>query len=217
MPAPADGRNDVGGQVTQPPPPGTARPGGRTAQNRAAVVEATLAELAEHGYDQTTMESVALRAGVHKTTVYRRWRTKERLVAEALEATAEVRIEVPDTGDLALDLQTLARGVRAVLMSTVGSAAVRTLVSGAQSSPEVARVLRTFWAGRLTKVIPIVERAVADGRLPQGTDAIELMKYLAAPLFHRVLVTAEPVTQEDADRAAAVVLVAAQAGVFVVI
>ena len=203
--------------MTQPPPPGTARPGGRTAQNRAAVVEATLAELAEHGYDQTTMESVALRAGVHKTTLYRRWRTKERLVAEALEATAEVRIEVPDTGDLELDLRTLARGVRAVLMSTVGSAAVRTLVSGAQSSPEVARVLRTFWAGRLTKVIPIVERAVADGRLPQGTDAIELMKYLAAPLFHRVLVTAEPVTQEDADRAAAVVLVAAQAGVFVVI
>ncbi len=203
--------------MTQPPPPGTARPGGRTAHNRAAVVEATLAELAEHGYDQTTMESVALRASVHKTTVYRRWRTKERLVAEALKATAEVRIEVPDTGDLALDLQTLARGVRAVLMSTVGSAAVRTLVSGAQSSPEVARVLRTFWAGRLTKVIPIVERAVADGRLPEGTDAIELMKYLAAPLFHRVLVTAEPVTQEDADRAAAVVLVAAQAGVFVVI
>ncbi|WP_433007196.1 TetR-like C-terminal domain-containing protein [Kribbella sp. CA-294648] len=106
---------------------------------------------------------------------------------------------------------------RAVLTSTVGSAAVRTLVSGAQDSPEVAQVLRTFWAGRLTKVIPIVERAVADGRLPQGTDAIELMKYLAAPLFHRVLVTAEPVTEEDADRAAAVVLAAARGGVFVVI
>lgn len=198
-------------------PPGTARPGGRTAQNRAAVVEATLAELAEHGYDQTTMESVAVRAGVHKTTVYRRWRTKERLVAEALEVTAAVQIEVPDTGDLALDLQTLARGVRAVLTSTVGSAAVRTLVSGAQASPEVAQVLRTFWAGRLTKVIPIVERAVADGRLPQGTDSIELMKYLAAPLFHGVLVTAEPVTNQDADRAAAAVLAAALAEVFVVI
>ncbi len=196
--------------------PGTARPGGRTAQNQAAVMEATLAELAERGYDQTTMESVALRAGVHKTTVYRRWRTKERLVAEALQATADVQIQVPDTGDLALDLQTLARGVRAVLTSTVGSAAVRTLVSGAQSSPEVAQVLRAFWAGRLTKVVPIVERAVADGRLPQGTDSIELMKYLAAPLFHRVLITGEPLTEADADRAAAVVLAAARAGEFVV-
>lgn len=196
--------------------PDSTRPGGRTAQNRAAVVEATLAELAERGYDQTSVESVALRAGVHKTTVYRRWKTKERLVAEALDATAAVQIEIPDTGDLALDLQTLARGVRGVLISTVGSAAVRTLVSGAQSSPQVAQVLRTFWSGRLTKVVPIVNRAVTDGRLPPGTDAIELMKYLAAPMFHRVLVTAEPVTEADADRAAAVVLAAAQAGAFVV-
>ena len=195
--------------------PDSTRPGGRTAQNRAAVVEATLAELAERGYDQTSVESVALRAGVHKTTVYRRWKTKERLVAEALDATAAVQIEIPDTGDLALDLQTLARGVRGVLISTVGSAAVRTLVSGAQSSPQVARVLRTFWSGRLTKVVPIVNRAVTDGRLPPGTDAIELMKYLAAPMFHRVLVTAEPVTEADADRAAAVVLAAAQAGAFI--
>lgn len=197
--------------------PESTRPGGRTAQNRVAVVEATLAELAERGYDRTSVESVALRAGVHKTTVYRRWRTKERLVAAALEAAAGVQIEIPDTGDLALDLRTLARGVRGVLISTAGSAAVRTLVSGAQSSPEVAQVMRTFWAGRLAKVAPIVQRAVADGRLPPGTDPIELMKYLAAPLFHRVLVTAEPVAEADADRAAAVVLVAARAGLFVVI
>jgi AcrR family transcriptional regulator len=213
MPAGSHRRNDVGGHVSIPESP---RPGGRTAQTRKAVVEATLAEFAEHGYDQTSVESVAVRAGVHKTTVYRRWRTKERLAADALEATAEIAIDIPDTGDLDNDLRILARSVRSLLTSTVGGGTVRALVSGAQSSPEVAQVLRTFWAARLARVMPIVDRAVADGRLPAGTDPVELLKYLAAPLFHRVLVTAEPVTEADAERAAAAVLAAARAGVFVV-
>ncbi|GAB2648347.1 TetR/AcrR family transcriptional regulator [Kribbella swartbergensis] len=193
---------------------GSARPGGRTARTRAAVFEATVAELAAIGYDQTSVEAIAQRAGVHKTTVYRRWGNKDQLVVEALEAAAEVFIDIPDIGNIEFDLRILARNVRVLLASTVGVAAVRALVSGAQSSPAVEQVLRRFWASRLARVAPIVERAVADGQLPAGTDPLEVMKHLAAPLFHRVLVTAEPVTEADADRAAAAVLAAARAGVF---
>lgn len=54
----------------------------------------------------------------------------------------------------------------------------------------------------------IVERAVSRGQLPHGTQPDELMRHLAAPLFHRLLVTAEPLTQATADQAAA------RAGVF---
>ncbi|WP_280305829.1 TetR/AcrR family transcriptional regulator [Nocardia neocaledoniensis] len=50
------------------------RPGGRTARNRALVLDAVLAELTEHGYDALTVDAVAARAGVHRATVYRRWR-----------------------------------------------------------------------------------------------------------------------------------------------
>lgn len=194
--------------------PGTVRPGGRTARTRAQVFEATLTELASSGYDQFSVDAVARRAGVHKTTVYRRWRTKDQLIVEALDETAQNRIEVPDTGDLDHDLRTLARAVRALLASPVGGATVRALVSGAQASPEVAQILRRFWTTRMSRVGAIVERAVSRGELPAGTDSDELMKYLAAPLFHRVLVTAEPLTQAMADRAAAAALAAARAGVF---
>jgi hypothetical protein len=72
--------------------------------------------------------------------------------------------------------------------------------------------VRRFWATRLAPVGPIAERAVARGQLPQGTDPDDLMRYLAAPLFHRLLVTDEPLTQATADQAAA--LAAARAGVF---
>jgi hypothetical protein len=104
--------------------------------------------------------------------------------------------------------------VLAILTSRDGAATVRALVAGAQSSPEVGRVVRRFWATRLAQVGPLVDRAVARGQLPQGTDPDDLMRYLAAPLFHRLLVTAEPLTQATADQAAAAALAAARAGVF---
>jgi hypothetical protein len=135
-------------------------------------------------------------------------------VAEALEAAADSRIQVPDSGDVDHDLRALARAVLAILTSRDGAATVRALVSGAQGSPAVGRVLRRFWAARLAQVGPIVQRAVSRGQLPPETNPTELMKYLAAPLFHRLLVTGEPLTEATADQAAAAALAAARAGVF---
>ena len=194
---------------------GNVRPGGRTARTRAAVLQAALDELAERGWDQASVETIASRAGVHKTTVYRRWGSKDRLVAEALEAAADQRIQIPDTGDIDQDLRALARAVLTILTSRDGAATVRALIAGAQDSPDVGRVVRRFWATRLAHVGPLVDRAVSRGQLPNGTDPDDLMRYLAAPLFHRLLVTAEPLTTATADQAAAVVLAAARAGVFI--
>jgi Tetracyclin repressor-like, C-terminal domain len=77
----------------------------------------------------------------------------------------------------------------------------------------VVRVVRRFWATRLAQVGPMVERAVSSGQLPRGTNPDDLMRYLAAPLFYRLLVAAVPLTQATADQAAAA-LAAARAGVF---
>ena len=193
---------------------GSVRPGGRTARTRAAVFEAALEELAQRGWDQVSVETIAARAGVHKTTVYRRWGGKDRLVAEALEAAAERRIQLPDSGDVDQDLRAIARAVLAILTSRDGAATVRALVAGAQSSAEVGQVVHRFWATRLGQVGRVVDRAVSRGQLPPGTNPDELLRYLAAPLFHRLLVTAEPLTPAAADQAATVTLTAARAGAF---
>ena len=194
---------------------GEIRPGGRTARTRAAVLAAVIDELTDHGWDQLSVESVAQRAGVHKTTVYRRWHDKNTLVAEALKAAAESRIQMPDTGDIAQDLRELAGIVRVLLTSREGAATTRTLAGHSHDTAGVGQVLPVLWAARLTQVEPVVERAVARGQLPAGTSANDLMKHLTAPLFHRLLVTAEPLTQASADQAAAAALVAARAGIFV--
>src|ERR687889_1012279 len=89
---------------------GSVRPGGRTTRTRTAVLEAALDELAQRGWDQVSVETIAARAGVHKTTVYRRWGGKDRLVVDAVMEFAQTSIAVPDTGDVGEDLRLLAHG-----------------------------------------------------------------------------------------------------------
>jgi len=89
----------------------TKRPGGRSARVRAAVRQATLDELVAHGYAGLTIDNVAQRSGVHKTTVYRRWGSPAGLVADALELAAEEAWPLPDTGDLTADLRALTAAV----------------------------------------------------------------------------------------------------------
>src|SRR5690242_201393 len=86
------------------PDAATVRPGGRTARVATAVRDATLAELTEHGYAGLTVENVAERSGVHKTTIYRRWGGVDGLIVNALDLAAQDSWAPPDTGTLEGDL-----------------------------------------------------------------------------------------------------------------
>jgi AcrR family transcriptional regulator len=193
---------------------GSARPGGRTARTAQAVFAATRAELAARPYADISIETIAARAGVHKTTVYRRWRAKPELVVDALSTAADARIEVPDTGSVESDLRALSRAVQATLSSPEGAATTKALCAAALTSPEIAGVLARFWRIRLGAISTIVERAIERGELPEHTDAAGIFEAVSAPLYYRLLVTGAPLTVQDADRNAAAALVAARAGVF---
>lgn len=193
---------------------GTPRPGGRTARTQAAVFDATLAELVEHGYDQFSVEAVATRAGVHKTTVYRRWRTKAELIGKALRDTADSRLPVPETGDIADDIRAIGRAMLATMRSPAGIAAVRALSSGGEATPEIVTFVQGFFADRMKQLAPMVTRAVAHGQLPEGTDPDLLFRHAAAPIYYRTLIMGERLSDADAELAADAALAAARAGVF---
>jgi AcrR family transcriptional regulator len=180
-----------------------------------AVLAAAVAELSSRDYGDISVESIAARAGVHKTTVYRRWGSKAEIISQALAGAAVAGIPVPDTGTVAEDLRALARAVQRVLSAPGGAAITRSLVVGGLSSPEIAEVMSRFWAGRLAAISQIVDRATGRGELPAGTDAAAIMHAVAAPLYYELLVTRVPVTERAADRAAAAALAAARSGVFV--
>ena len=189
------------------------RPGGRTARTRAAALHATVAELAAHGYEELTVERVAARAGVHKTTLYRRWGGRRGLVADAVEAFAAGAVQVPDTGNVQEDLRRWARSIVAMLTARDSAAVVRALFSTSET-PEIRDLRQRFYRTRSAMVVPIVERAVARGELPAGTDAAEVIRQVGAPLYYRFLVIAEPLTAAVADLAADAALAAACDGVF---
>jgi len=189
--------------------PGERRPGGRTAKVRTAVLNATLAALVEHGYESLNIEDVAQRAGVHKTTVYRRWPTKAELVADAVRERSADRVEVPDTGSLAGDLQALARAVVANIGSAEGSAMIQNLIVVTAASDALADEGPKFWAERLALTGVIVEQAIARGELPADVDANLIIETLIGPLYVRLLFTGQPIDDRIADQVARIVTVGA--------
>jgi AcrR family transcriptional regulator len=194
--------------------PGSRRPGGRTARVRDAVFQATVVELGQSGYATLSLDAVAARAGVHKTTIYRRWRSRDRLVAAALHELAGQQLAIRDTGDIDRDLRGLARSVAQILSHPTGAAAVQAIVAaGGPSAPNA--LAPRFWASRLQAVSPLIERAIQAGQLPPAaTDPSQVIAAIAAPLYFRLLVSAEPLTQTAADTAAAAALVVARDGLF---
>jgi AcrR family transcriptional regulator len=197
----------------QSAPAGRARPAGRGPKVRAAVLAATLAELTENGYAALTVDSVARRSGVHKTTIYRRWKDREGLVADAVaERATTAKIPFPDTGDIDTDLLRLARMIVAFLTSPAGGTVAVASMSDAGRIPEVAGAKRRFFEALFRQAEPVVSSAIARGELPADTDPAELIRTLLAPIYLRLLVTAEPIDRTTADNAAKVALAAARAG-----
>ncbi|MEU5012595.1 TetR/AcrR family transcriptional regulator C-terminal ligand-binding domain-containing protein [Streptomyces sp. NPDC021749] len=199
---------------TEPSAPGTRRPGGRTARTRAAVRDAVLAGLTEHGYPGLTVEYVAEHSGVHKTTLYRRWKDVEGLVADALDLAGEDSWTPPDTGSLEGDLRALAHEVVASFTDPAVAASGSAMIAAAFQSERAAEALRAYYAERFTRCEAIAERAVGRGELAAPVDAGALVRSASAPLFFRLFITREPIDLTHADQAVAATLAAARAGVF---
>lgn len=188
------------------------RPGGRSARVREAVLAATAAELSERGFAAMTIEDIATRSGVHKTTIYRRWSTLSQLVADAAVEVSATTVPIPDTGSIESDLREMARSIVALVTSESGGALVAALFSDAVRTPEVARLKREFYSARYELADIVVRRAVERGEISEKVSAADLLAAVAAPIYYRLLVADLAVDQSVADRAAAGALAAARAG-----
>ena len=176
------------------------RPGGRAARVRTAVLQAAGELLTEVGYDKMSVEDVAARAGVHKTTVYRRWPTKAELTADAAELHSADAVPIPDTGELASDLRLLAREVVANIGNEGGARRSRSIAAAAATSDELMTAMHGFWAHRLALSGQVVERAIERGELPASLDPNLVIETVIGPLWVRLLLTGEPITEDLADR-----------------
>ena len=165
---------------------------------RQTVLAAAFEELAAHGFDGATVAAVAQRSGVHETTVYRRWATRENLfVAALLERSADA-IPAPDTGSTRGDLLVLVREVLRYAASPAGMALLRAALLPVDDTYSDAR--KDFWAQRLDALSPVVRRGIERGELRPDTDDRLLLEMLVAPIQGRLLLTGEPVDDGLAER-----------------
>ncbi len=144
-------------------------------------------------------------AGVHKTTVYRRWLTKAALTADAASLKSADAVPIPDTGTLAEDLRMLAREVVSNIGTDVGARRYRSIAAASATSDELTTAMHGFWAERLTLSAVIVERAIERGELPASSDANLIIEAVIGPLWVRLLLTGEPITEALADQAVEIV------------
>ncbi len=168
----------------------------------------------EHGYPGLTVEYVAERSGVHKTTLYRRWGGVEGLVADALDLAGDDAWTPPDTGSLRGDLRALAHEIVDSFADPAAAAAPTAFIAAAFQSERAAEALRGFYTARFGRCGSLIARAVERGEAPVGTDGGAVARAVSAPLFFRLFVTREPIGAEVADEAADATLAAVRAGVY---
>lgn len=185
---------------------------GRGKRMRAAVLDAAITEVIEAGYAGLTVEGVARRAGVHKTTIYRNWKDTGGLLTDALASRFAADIPIPDTGSVEGDLRVLARSLVSTMTTRAGHALLTAVLSDAGRHPRLGDIKHALFDDRFQKAEPVVTRAVERGELPAGTDPTEVLVALAAPIYFRLLFTSGPVDSATADQAARIALAAARAG-----
>ncbi|MFC0675930.1 TetR/AcrR family transcriptional regulator [Brachybacterium hainanense] len=188
------------------------RPGGRSARVRAALFEATLAELVENGYAALSISTVAARAGVHRTSVYRRWPDRDALLEAALASLTAEPVRPEDTGALETDLRRYAEGIITVLNGPAGTVLQALLSSDARSLPQADRLRQALLSSRRALSAQMLARAVQRGEIPATTVADDVVDLLVAPLYFRLLLTGEALDDALAARTARAAAAAARAG-----
>jgi AcrR family transcriptional regulator len=164
------------------------------------VLEITLEQLAEVGFDRLSVPDVAVRAGVNKTSVYYRWPTKGDLVREALNASMECVLKAPDTGDLRSDLIGLVRGGAAFIESPRGRGIVRMLFAEG-ANPDVGALAVSMLRQEETKVPrAVINRAIRRGEAPVNAEVDLVLFTLVGALLHRVFVEQAAVSGSFIER-----------------
>ncbi len=171
---------------------------------RRTVLAAAFDELTDNGAANATVAGVAQRSGVHETTIYRRWTTRENLFVDAMLNRSAQAIPAPDTGTTRGDLLAIVRAVIAYLTSPGGRAVLHTALLPADGGYIEAR--HAFWAARIDALREVVQRGIDRGELRADTEPGLLLETLVAPLHGRVLLTGEPIDGDLPERLVELVL-----------
>lgn len=169
--------------MATPEPREDPRPG----RSRARLLDAATELLVEAGPSGVTVDAVAERSGVAKSTLYRHWRSRTDLLVDV------IRCNMPDPGppDAAADFETALRAwVRtgAVMLAAPGWARILpALMALQQHDPELHALVDADHAGKIAVLTEILERGVTEGRIGAAIDPVRAVQLLIGPLLFAVI------------------------------
>src|SRR5437763_12609770 len=175
-----------------------------------AIFAAAADLIRERAYDGFSMAAVADRAGVAKTTVYRRWPTRSHLVLATMSSVMS-RVGLFDTGDVRADLGSFARTLATALRAPGTRRLVAELALASAQRPEVADGFHRLFTQRRAASRTTVEQAAAAGQLRPGVDPELLIDQVSGALHYRMMVSGEGPSDAYAERLVGAVLDGAMA------
>ncbi|MBB5780518.1 TetR/AcrR family transcriptional regulator [Nonomuraea jabiensis] len=184
---------------------GAPRRGGRTRSPQAhqAVLDAAAELLEEIGYQALTIEKIAERSRVAKSTIYRWWRSRADLVMEAYTQRVAERVPDPDAGGLEDDLTAFLGRLYGIAGYPLRARALQGLMAEAQLDPEFARPFREWVESRRAVVLAMLERARERGEVEPGADLEHMTDLVFGPFWYRLLVGHAPLDPAEARAHAA--------------
>jgi AcrR family transcriptional regulator len=176
---------------------GRGRP--RDPETDERITNAAAELLLQRGFDRTTVDDVAARAGVGKATVYRRWPSKEDLAVAAMETLYNVEMPEPDTGDIRRDLTESYRSVLAFVNTRDGAAFLRTSIAESVRDDRIAALHRESTERREDASRVTLERAIKRGQVRADIDIDSAIQWLGGLLAIRAITHRPMPTVADAE------------------
>ena len=166
------------------------RPGGRTAEVTHRVHEAIIGLLVEGGVQACTFSAVAERAGVERSTLYRRFPDRWAAIIDALIVGVAADV-LPDLGaSFAGDLRSVLLRLRDTLNSPIGPAVLAVAIELHSSDADYPRA---YFDRRMGQLAPMFDAAVARGEIAGDVDREELFTFAAGPIYFRTFIASRPV------------------------
>ncbi|WP_052849479.1 TetR/AcrR family transcriptional regulator [Streptomyces avicenniae] len=190
------------------PTPRRGRP--RSEGADARILDAALELLVDRGYDRFSVDEAAGRAGVAKTTLYRRWPTRDHLIvavvarlqdAVPVEYSGDVRADLTRyLGEIVAGLNRMRRAGRPATSGDGSAGLVAEVVAAAARHADVGAAVQAMFRRRNALVLRLLEQARESGELRADVEPEALFDQLAGALYYRLLITGGPLDAEYVDR-----------------
>lgn len=174
------------------------RPGGRTAEVTQRIRQAVLALLLEGGFERCTIKNVAARAGIDRSTLYRRYPDRWGAIIDTVIDRIQQETPLVSTGSFSSDLKIVLIGLAAAMATPLGPAIVA--AAGALHSEGRVAAARVFFERRMEQLAPMFDAAIERGELPAGVDREELFVFATGSMWFSRFIASRIVDEAAVDR-----------------